>query len=133
MTKKVLPTLTVDGFVHSVPQTCDYLLAYFFLSQYSQSNLYYGKISSLAYIIQENGHDEQTMLLRIQSTLTTLFNRYFDSVEVSANITRAEDNEAQYEIVTELIVRRGDISYNVGRQVSLINSVVQNIAELNNG
>tara|TARA_A200000159_G_scaffold164811_1_gene196461 strand:+ start:758 stop:1159 length:402 start_codon:yes stop_codon:yes gene_type:complete len=133
MTKKVLPTLTVDGFVHSVPQTCDYLLAYFFLSQYSQSNLYYGKISSLAYIIQENGHDEQTMLLRIQSTLTTLFNRYFDSVEVSANITRDEDNEAQYEIVTELIVRRGDISYNVGRQVSLINSVVQNIAELNNG
>ena len=133
MTKKVLPTLTVDGFVHSVPQTCDYLLAYFFLSQYSQSNLYYGKISSLAYIIQENGHDEQTMLLRIQSTLTTLFNRYFDSVEVSANIKRNEDNEAQYEIVTELIVRRGDISYNVGRQVSLINSVVQNIAELNNG
>ena len=133
MTKKVLPTLTVDGFVHSVPQTCDYLLAYFFLIQYSQSNLYYGKISSLAYIIQENGHDEQTMLLRIQSTLTTLFNRYFDSVEVSANITRDEDNEAQYEIVTELIVRRGDISYNVGRQVSLINSVVQNIAELNNG
>ena len=133
MTKKVLPTLTVDGFVHSVPQTCDYLLAYFFLSQYSQSNLYYGKISSLAYIIQENGHDEQTMLLRIQSTLTTLFNLYFDSVEVSANITRDEDNEAQYEIVTELIVRRGDISYNVGRQVSLINSVVQNIAELNNG
>ena len=133
MTKKVLPTLTVDGFVHSVPQTCDYLLAYFFLSQYSQSNLYYGKISSLAYIIQENGHDEQTMLLRIQSTLTTLFNRYFDSVEVSANITRDEDNEAQYEIVTELIVRRGDISYNVGRQVSLINSVVQNKAELNNG
>ena len=51
MAKKVLPTLTVDGFVNSVPQTCDYLLAYFFLSQYSQSNLYYGKVSSLAYII----------------------------------------------------------------------------------
>lgn len=133
MAKKVLPTLTVDGFVNSVPQTCDYLLAYFFLSQYSQSNLYYDKVSSLAYIIQENGHDEQTMLLRIQSTLTTLFNRYFDSVEVSANIERDVSNEAQYEIITELTVRRGTVSYNVGRQVSLINSVVQNIAELNNG
>ena len=73
------------------------------------------------------------MLLRIQSTLTTLFNRYFDSVEVSANIERDVSNEAQYEIITELTVRRGAVSYNVGRQVSLINSVVQNIAELNNG
>ncbi|MBH14102.1 MAG: hypothetical protein CMF37_15400 [Leeuwenhoekiella sp.] len=133
MSQKVLPTLTVDGFVKTVPQTCDYLLAYFFLSQYSQSNMYYGKISSLAYIIQEHGHDEQTMLLRIQSTLTTLFNRYFDSVEASASIDRDKDNAAQYEIITNLNVRRGNVSYSVGRQVSLINSVVQKIVELNNG
>lgn len=133
MVQKVVPTLTVDGFVKTIPQTCDYLLSHFFLSQYSQSNLYYGNISSLAYIIQEYGHDEQNMLLNIQSNLTTLFGRFFDSVEATANIKRDKDNAAQYGIVTELNVRRGNTTYNVGRQVNLINSVVQNIVELNNG
>lgn len=47
--QKVIPSLSKDGWVSSGRTILDYLLSYYFLTDYQQTYLYYGNLTSLPY------------------------------------------------------------------------------------
>lgn len=87
MTKFVVPALSADGWVQSSKERADYLLSHFYLSDYSQTHLYTGNVSSLSYLMTTYGHDKYLLQTNLQRTLQDYFVRYnFKNVIVDITI-----------------------------------------------
>ena len=81
----VLPSLSDEGFITNKEVIIAKLFKYFLASNYSQSNTFYGDISSLNYIIATNTPNDK-MRADLETTLIKLYGRYFDSVDFNVNI-----------------------------------------------
>lgn len=79
--KAVLPTLSDAGFVTNKNMQMSKLFAYFMASEYSQSNAFYGYVSSLKHIIatKESISDIKD---GIQEALQKMYRKYYDIVKV---------------------------------------------------
>ncbi len=85
----VVPSLSDSGWISDNKSRMDYLLSYFYESQYSQTQFYYGNITSMSYILYQYGNNPTAMANEVESALTTYLTRYLSSVivECSANVT----------------------------------------------
>ncbi len=89
MSNIFFPSLSEDGWVTGYVQIADYSLADFFESQYSQSQLYFGCVTSLSYILQSNNGDMAASATAIQSSLKVYLGRYLNNVDVSCGVVQA--------------------------------------------
>ena len=133
MVDKVVPTLSSSGFISNPPEMADRLLSYFFLSEASQSELYYGNITSLPDLIQK--HNSETFVLEqaAKDQLTRYFSRYFDNVEVQATtqIPRPGD-ENRTNLTVFVSFTKDKSTYNIGNLVQIVDGKINEIVRLNN-
>lgn len=80
--KKPVPSLSSRGWVSDVIGKMDMLLANFLTSDYSQTELYLGNISSMQYLVKVYGNDPRTFSQELQRKLEDYIGRYFDAVQV---------------------------------------------------
>lgn len=95
------PSLSDQGWVKSNREIADFALSHFFESNYSQSQLYNGSVSSLAYIIQENNGDVNSTASDIETKLTSYLLSMLPGVVVScvpntADTTTSESSVSLY-------------------------------------
>jgi len=131
-----VPTLSTLGWVDTIEEKGDYALSYFITSEYSQSVLYYGQISSLQWLVKQYSKDEITLENEIRVVLEGLMRRYFGDqteVEVTVRETNPEENPGHLTILFSCIVREGTRSVSLGRRVEFINGKLVKIAKINNG
>lgn len=79
------PSIDLDGWVAEVGQKLDRLMADFYCAEYSQDYVFYGSISSLPYIIQQNSGDMSQTAIKIRSTLEQYLMKYFENVYVECS------------------------------------------------
>ena len=95
---KIVPTLTMDGFVSYTPHMLSKLYEYFLTANYSQTVAYYGDISSLDYLVKKNSNNIDELKNDIHDTLNTLLSRYWGIVEVESDIVKLEEDKELYTI-----------------------------------
>ena len=132
MTNKAIPSLSTVGWTKNYNEIISKLYIYFVISEYSQSNSYYGKISSLKYILQNHSGVEE-IKLAIQRSLTNMYIRYFKNVDVIVDVTEL-DNIIIYALNIIAIADDG-ITYKLDRNIetdskNTIRNLDTNIAEL---
>jgi len=129
-----MPSLSEDGWVDSSIKIADYLLSHFFLSDYSQTYLYTGKISSLPWIIQHTQKNILDTVTLTQSTLNDYFKRYFDNVEVEVTeVPNAQDiSYAQISIYLSFVDKNG-IVQTLSKLIGIKDSKIHKIININNG
>jgi len=96
----VLPTLTLTGWIYDKNIIIKKLMEYFLTSDYSQSTLYYGKISSLKYLIKEYQYDKSLLIDNVKNTLENLYKRYFKEVEIEISIDDSTSEAVMYLDIT---------------------------------
>jgi len=84
--KRKIPTLSTDNFVSESILKLDTAFAYFLTSEYSQSNMYQGTITSLKYILENNHGRESDITIAVNGALNDLLSNYFDKVDVFSQI-----------------------------------------------
>lgn len=114
---KPLPTLTTNGWVRDIVATATRLMDYFLASEYSQTQFYYGEVSSLQYLIQQHGHQPEVLAQRTQQQLNRYFSRYFDRVRVNAEIEEDSSDPAHYELKIQAEFSDGRQMYSLGRLI----------------
>lgn len=114
-TRKV-PTLSTDNFVSEPILKLDTLYAYFLASEYSQSNIYRGNISSMKYLIQENSGKENKLVANIINQLTLYLERYFDTVNVYAEV-----NENGIVDVSAEVTDSDGVTANLNSSLNVVN------------
>lgn len=130
---QVVPTLTLSGFVSDVPTMIDAMFSYYLTSDYSQSNVFHGKIVSLQKQIQQFQHSEVELERNIREQLETYFRSVADDVtiDVTTAIPNPADPNRLNITLSAILVKEGK-SYSVGRLVETQDSKILSIINLNN-
>ena len=80
------PSLSSDNSWLTIPtQIADAVTAHLFLSNHSQTQLYLGNVSSMAYAIQQGTGDVVTTIELIRKMLTSYYGRFFTQVDVEVS------------------------------------------------
>lgn len=126
-----IPSLSAEGFITDIRKMGDMVMAHYFASDFSQSNAFYGQITSLAYHVQQYGHQPERLRDEIETRVTQYLERYFDGATVTVTITDHEQGSPnRYNINFDAVVIKGDQRYSLGRLIEVQNGKVKNIINL---
>lgn len=120
-----IPTLTVDGFVTNKHIQMFKLFEYFLASDYSQSNIYYGEIASLKYILATNPIGE--LQRSIENALSKLYQAYFDKATIN---TWVEEEGARYHIYIDILAEDNNKTYSLAKEVKASKGNIENYEKL---
>lgn len=134
----VVPTLSSYGWVDSVTEKIDYLLAYFVHSDAEQDSIYTNYITNLQALVQKYYDKPVDLANAIQGKLSSYLERYFpDGVVVECSVSPAKDqvivNENRVNINVSIFFKVGDKEYNAPHQLSLIDGKFNAFIRENNG
>ncbi len=129
-----VPVLSPAGWVTEPSAKADALTSHIFEADFSQSFIYNGKVTSLQYLIEQYGDNMIKLTQEVQSALEAYFGRYYDSAtaEVTNNDNSANTGTAVTLYIYVGVTENGN-SYSIGKEVSINNSKVTSIADINNG
>ena len=114
MANEAIPSLSTVGWTKDYNEIMKKLYVYFVISEYSQSNSYYGEIASLKYILQSHSEVED-IKLAIQKVLLNMYDRYFDSVDITVDIIET-DTSVSYSVNIIAIASDG-ITYKLNKTI----------------
>ena len=126
---KVIPTLSLDGCIATSDIKIVKIFEHFLASEKDQSNIFNGYIASLKYILDEysNVNDIEE---GITLTLTGIYTRYFDSVDIEVNVDDNDDKESTYNISIDIdVMDEYGNKYSLSRSLENINSEVYSFDE----
>lgn len=127
------PSLTETGWITSSEITGDFLFAHFFASDYSQTHLYAGNVSSFAKIMQANMENVDNLIGELRSTLLRYYARYFENVVVDVNIKDDLTNDSKLSLL--IYIAYSDSAgkkYNLAKLVRDVTSKSAQIIDINN-
>ena len=129
----VVPTLSIEGWLSDARLQASYLMKYFLVSDYSQSNDYQGQVKSLPYYIQRGSGNFFYLQEDIQNALKELFGRHFDDAEVGVKIVTSDDlpeiDKSRFNIDITVIVTKAGTRFSLGRLLQIINEDISLVKE----
>lgn len=123
-----IPSLTLDGFITNKNAQMKKLFEYFLASEYSQSNTFQGKISSLQFILA-NDKDAIATVDLIRTTLISLYKSCFDTVDVVVNYDES-DSSSTVNYSIDITCKHEDMYYSLNKDIREKNSKIDNYDEL---
>ncbi len=127
-----LATLSTLGFVKDAITKFEFLISHFFLSDYNQTYLYYGNVTSLPRIIEENGNNIDGTIYDIKEKLTKYLNRYYDSSQIEVYLSDPASLSGSVSITISAIVIDNGTRKSFTRMLQAYDGKVQAITKLNN-
>lgn len=132
MATQPVPTLSANGWISDPYPKADAMMAWYLVSEASQSNLYVGSITSLASQLQRCA-DNPTQLKQVMtSELEAFFAHNFDYASVDVDIdypTSATDGRLNVKLA--VTVTQDGVNISVGAVVSHLNGKVVEIFNYN--
>lgn len=136
MTTVSLASLSAKGWITDVPNVLDFLMAHFYESEYTQSTLYYGKISNLQYLVQKYGGDPDQFVAGLTNTLQEYLGRYFPDgvkLEITHNANDADfDGGVKYNVTVKVQVTRDGQTYSIAETLKSLDGVFETVRGLVN-
>lgn len=124
-------TLDMGGYVSDPPSIVDRIFRNFFVSNYSQTNVHYGKIQSLPWIIARYAEDMYGMELAIKHALQTMFEGFFERVDVDVHIDPTDGKDSiDHTIQVDVTVYKNSIAYSAGKLLSLVKTRISKIEDV---
>jgi len=133
MANAAVPTLSVKGWVNSLAEKVDILIAQFFASDSSQSQLYpAGEIANLQVLIYNNTNNIPGLQQDLRAKLEAYLSRYFDgaSVDVGNDFKTKGSGNVTMHIYAE--VTQDKTTYVVANLLSIVDGKFEKITKINN-
>lgn len=128
---KVVPELGFMGWISDPLKKVDMLFSHVLESDFSQSTIYQGKVTSLPYIIARHQHDPLELQGEIQIQLSAYFGRYFEIASVLCKSGELNENN-QYPVSLSISVQENGKLYELVNTLFLENGkVVKVLNEVN--
>lgn len=129
-----VPSLTAAGWATDPGMKLDLAFADYLASNYSQSEVFEGKISSLPYVIQHTSGDIAALRREAAETLQRHLSNLFERVSVSADVKDIETVDGKTTtLVYKITVMDDGKAVVFNRQIEDIRSSSLKLIMLNNG
>lgn len=127
---KVVPELGSGEWIRDPETKLTMLFGHALVSDYSQSNIYHGQVTSIPFIIAENQDNISAMTSEMEAALNVYYRRYFS--EVNVVVTANESDTGQYGLVISVSVVDNNKTYNLSVAGALQgNRLVDIVKEVN--
>lgn len=126
------PSLDENGWISSSNRVSDKILSDFFLSDFSQTYLYLGEVSSLPYIVESEMKNITLMCSKIQNQLTEYFSKYFKNI--LCECTEIENKKATSSAIISIYLNFTDSEenkFNIGKIFEVRDSDIVKVMDLN--
>lgn len=129
-----VPTLSMDGYVTASAKRMDYLLVYFFTSDFLQSTVYKGKISSLPWILKEYPRDMNLAAAAVRRQLNTYLSAYYDSVSIDIDVQDSDptDSASKTTMTIGVTVSLNGETFQAWKLLNILDGKLTEFADLNN-
>lgn len=128
-----VPTLSTLGFVSDVSGKFDFLMSHYFLSDYNQTYLYHGNVSSLPRIIEKNGSNISGTISELKNSLNVYLSRYYDAADITVEVGNLpDDNSSNITLNLGIVVTEKGTKSEYTRLIQSSNGKIQTISKLNN-
>lgn len=127
------PALSEMGWCTSSEITGDFLFAHFFASDYSQTEIYTGHVSSFAKIMQKNLESVENLVIDLRNTLLRYYSRYFQNVVVEVEVKDDTVNLSKMSLLIYVVYTDGlGKQHNLSKIIREITSKSAKIIDFNN-
>lgn len=129
-----VPTLSTLGWVRTVAEKIDFLLAHFFYSDQFQTTLYGNNVSNFQAILEQYGNDVTGAANAVRDTLTRYLGRYYQSVNVntSTSLEDASKSSSRMVMVLSIFFTENGVEYNAATEVTSIDGRFKEFTRINN-
>ncbi len=129
-----VPTLDSSGWVTGLSQKADRLFSYWITSQYSQTELFRGRVRPLSWLLQQYGTSDLLSLQdAIQAALNDLYAAYFSQVVVNVSVDPYAADDSMLDIRIDISVYENGLAYSVGSLLSTNGTILSKITPLTPG
>lgn len=129
---KAIPTLSSEGWVRDLSRKTDRALAYAFLTDGLQSNIYRRSLTSIQDILQSTMDDEVMMVAKVRDKLNQYFNRLFDSAEVSVRVEPyLGEHSGILRLYVGVTVMEDGVDYQVSEVLRFVDGIFDSVDRAN--
>lgn len=122
-----------SGWLVDIKDKADRLMAYYITSDFSQSFLYEGSVTSLPYHIQLFENNPSRLSTEIETSLKIYLSRYFDRVDIKVTVDNLDgDYSDKLNIQIQADVYEGEYKYDLGREIITANNKIVKVFNLIN-
>lgn len=129
-----VPTLSTDGWVRSSAKRIDFLMVYFFVSDYLQTTLYRGKVSSFPWIMKEHPRDMSAAAEATRKQLNIYLSTYYDSVRIDVTVADTDPtvSATKTTMTIDATVTLNGETFSVAKLLSIVDGKLAEFSDLNN-
>ncbi len=119
-----LPMLSGEGWLKDPASMMNKLFIHCYMTDYSQSNIYNGYVTSLQYILAKHGDRVAELSNDIKQSLTDYYGRYFSQVTVDFSLSKQDDPDKSGKMIFDLHIsgKYGDTYYDLNKTLAVDNS-----------
>lgn len=126
-----VPELGSGGWVTDPLKALDLIFAHALESDFSQSNVFHGRVTSIPFIIALHQTRPDNLSQELETALRNLFGRFFDSTNISVRYAEP-DAYGKYVLTVGVSVTKNGIDYSLSTVISIKDGkVVEVLKELN--
>lgn len=123
----VMPELGSGGWVTDPKAMLTLGFSHVIESDYSQSTIYQGKISSIAYIVAAHQNDPYQLKSEMEQLFDTYYGRYFNTVSTNVQVINGDHPEGVYDLAIDIEVTQGTQTHKLSVAARLENSKLKNV------
>lgn len=131
---EVVASLDTMGWIEDTAHKADRLLAYFMVSEYSQSVAHKGKVKSFPYILNKNAGDLLQLRADVDSALLSILSAHFDEASVQVEVKEILNDDkkptGKVDIKVMAIVTENGIKHSLGKLCHSLNGKVKELVDL---
>lgn len=130
----IVPSLSARGWASNISDKADLLMSYYFSTDYLQSVMWLGTVTSFQRTLEEHHHRPDKLREMLEMQLEDYLSRYFEAVEIQVKMTTPDHNKPN-ELMIEFSVKvqQDGQTYSLGRVIQTIDSTIQKMFDINNG
>ena len=129
----VVPSMSTQGWLTTTGEKADRLLGYFFSSEYSQTKSYYGRISSLPYLIAEYQSKMSDLRTAINRSLNQMMSSYFEEIDIDVRISADDESDTKYTIYLSARIIENEETFELSNVIQIEDSVIAKISKITGG
>lgn len=123
----VIPSLSADGWIdkNNPKKMLDTMFAYTLSSNYSQSTVFKGSITSLNYLFASFQNNPPQLVIELEDAYTTYFKRVFDTADVQCAYIMSPNNSSTYTVTISVTVTLNNETFDLATTASVDNGVLK--------
>ena len=134
MADNIYPSISPDGWVEAPLPKLDSLITDFGYSEFSQSTLYLGAVTSLPHIIKTNQGDPAATSQEIVRKLTAYLLRYYENARIDSQVVPDPTSSSKVGVTLNVtVIDKTGLEISMARLLEYDGSKLKNYIALNNG